>query len=338
MTYPLVSVIIPCLNEKKTIEQVLTAFLQQTYPIDRMEVIVADAMSSDGTRDIIANFSINHPEMGIHVIDNKARSIPSGLNQAILSSHGEIITRMDAHSIPATDYVEKSVLALQSGLGENIGGVIDVTPGNESWISQSIAYAAAHPIGVGDAFYRWSSKPTYADTVAFGTFKRALVDKIGLFDESLKANEDYEFNTRIRSSGGRVFVDPGIRAKYFSRTDLRSLARQYFSYGFWKLRMLLRFPKTLRWRQALPPLFVLGNLVLFLAGFFWKITWLGWATILGLYSFILLMSAIPIAIRQKKPMLALGIPLAIMTMHFSWGTGFLISLFSTIIRGSLHGN
>jgi GT2 family glycosyltransferase len=141
-----------------------------------------------------------------------------------------------------------------------------VTPGSRDQLP-----AAVHPLGVGDAQYRRATTATEADTVAFGSFRRSLVDKIGYFDETLLVNEDYEFNARIRASGGRIWIDPSIRAVYFSRPNLKLLARQYFSYGYWKFRMLQRYPGTLRWRQALPPVFVFGLLMLLLGSVFWNL-------------------------------------------------------------------
>ena len=97
---PEVSVIVPCFNEEKTIHLLFEALLTQTYPASEMEVVIADGLSSDQTRPIIAGFQHEHPELAILVVDNPRRAIPSALNQAIRASHGEIIVRLDAHSAP----------------------------------------------------------------------------------------------------------------------------------------------------------------------------------------------------------------------------------------------
>ncbi len=196
------------------------------------------------------------------MVKNSVRTIPSGLNQAIRESRGEIIVRLDAHSMPIPEYVERCVAAHEAGKGDNVGGVWDIRAGADTWIAKAISFAAAHPLGVGDAMYRLNAKAGAVDTVPFGSFRRTLIDRIGAFDETLLANEDYEFNTRVRESGGMVWLDPSIRSVYFSRSTLGKLAHQYWRYGFWKFKMLKRYPHTLRWRQALPPLFVLSLLVL----------------------------------------------------------------------------
>lgn len=326
---PLVSVIIPCRNEEKTIHHVLEALHQQSFPVEDMEVVIADGFSSDNTRSAIQAFQEAYPGLKVRLIDNPKQIIPAGLNAAIQAAAGGIIVRMDAHSLPEADYVQRSVDAIQSGIAENVGGVWNIQAPNDSWIARSIAAAAGNPLAVGDALYRFTDKAAYVDTVPYGAYKRSLFDEIGLFDETLLANEDYEVNTRIRQAGGRIWLDPAIRCTYFSRPTLRALARQYWGYGYWKAQMLKRYPETLRWRQALPPLFVLGVLFLAILSFFWKPAWIALATVLGLYLLIQLIPALSLARKQKDLSLAPGIVLATLTMHFSWGTALIVGLIST---------
>jgi succinoglycan biosynthesis protein ExoA len=142
------------------------------------------------------------------------------LNQAIRESRGEIIVRLDAHSMPIPEYVERCVAAHQAGKGDNVGGVWEIRPGAQTRMAEAISFAAAHRLGAGDAMYRVGAKEGAVDTVPFGSFRRELVERIGAFDETLLANEDYEFNTRVRESGGTVWLDPSIRSVYFSRSTL----------------------------------------------------------------------------------------------------------------------
>ncbi|HSO13250.1 MAG TPA: glycosyltransferase family 2 protein, partial [Anaerolineales bacterium] len=319
---PKVSVIVPCYNERSTIGLLLEAIRQQTFPRPDMEVLIADGMSTDGTRDAIAAFRIDFPELDVRVVDNTLRSIPLGVNRAIEASRGEIILRLDAHSRPYPDYIENSIKALEDGRGDNVGGVWEIHPGADTWIAKSIAVAAAHPLGVGDALYRHAKHAAQVDTVPFGSFKRELIGRIGLFDESLLANEDYEFNTRIRKAGGRIWLDPSIRSIYFARSTLQELARQYWRYGYWKWRMLRRYPDTLRWRQALPPLFVLSLLGLIVFSIFEPVGLFVLAGELLFYLLIMFLAGLQSAMRRGNLYLTVGLPLAIPVMHISWGSGF----------------
>lgn len=307
----------------------LEAFRAQTFPREQMEIVIADGMSTDGTRDAIRAFAQEFPDLEVCVVDNTHRSIPSGLNRAIEAARGEIIVRFDAHSKPYPDYVANCIAAHDAGRGDNVGGVWEIHPGAQTWIASSIAAAASHPLGVGDAMYRLAAAAAEVDTVPFGSYRRTLIEKIGAYNELLLTNEDYEFNTRIRKSGGRVWLDPSIRSIYFARSTYVELIRQYWRYGFWKWRMLERFPDTLRWRQALPPLFVSSVLVLLpvsvLIPFF---RWVLAAEVL-VYVVVLLLAGAHAALKHRKPFLLLGLPLAISMMHIAWGSGFLWSMLTS---------
>lgn len=320
---PSVSVVIPCRNEEKTIHLVLDAIRAQSYPIELLQVVIADGLSEDRTRQEIAAFTNAHPDLDLLVVDNPKRIIPAGLNLAIKASKGDIIVRMDAHSIPNPDYIARCVDALEKGIAQNIGGVWDIQAGTDSWIARSIAEAAGNPLAVGDAHYRFTDKADYVDTVPYGAYKRELFEQVGFFDETLLANEDYELNTRVIQSGGKIWLDPQIRCVYYARPNLRALSKQYFGYGYWKFQMLKRYPETLRWRQALPPAFLLGLAGTLLVGIFWKPSLYLFAGVLGLYLLILLINSIHITIKKRDILMLIGIPLAILTMHFSWGAGFI---------------
>jgi hypothetical protein len=220
----------------------------------------------------------------IKIIENPARIIPAALNRAIKASEGEIIVRMDAHAIPDRQYIEYSVQNLQEKKGANVGGLWIIKPGNSTWIAKSIAFAASHPFGVGDAKYRYSLEPAYVDTVPFGAFNRSLFNQIGLYNEE-----------------------------------------QYWRYGYWKFQMLRKYPDTIKFRQAIPPIFVLALIFLMILSVFINKIFFIFYLVLLVYGLTLIVGVVPIFMKQKKFYLFLGIPLAIITMHIFWGTGFLVS-------------
>jgi glycosyltransferase involved in cell wall biosynthesis len=321
----LVSIIVPCYNEEARIGSLLEAIAGQTYPSEDMEVVLADGMSTDRTREVVEAFSLTHPGLPLRVIPNPKRSIPSAVNAAVAAAQGRIIVRLDGHSQPYPDYVARCVAGVESGAGENVGGAWEIRPGADGWIAASIAAAAAHPLGVGDALYRHATRAGYVDTVPFGAFRRDLFEQVGGFDETLLTNEDYEFNARIRQGGGRIWLDPQIRSVYHARESLVALARQYWRYGFWKYRMLRRFPATVRWRQALPPLFVLALLLGMIFAWLPVARWLLVFSVVA-YASILLFAGFLGALKRRQAFLIAGLPLAIACMHLSWGSGFLWSM------------
>jgi len=334
---PEVSIIIPCFNEQATIDYLLEAIRQQSYPKEKMEVIIADGLSTDNTRDKIIKFRDENPGLPIRIVENHNRNIPNGLNLAISDAVGEFIIRLDAHSVPSSEYISICVKSLKEGLGNNVGGLWRIKPSGDGWVARSIAHAASHPIGVGDARYRIGGEPQVVDTVPFGSFRRSLVNSIGMFDESLLANEDYEFNARIREHGGTIWFDPKISSDYFARSDFLALAKQYWRYGYWKFRMLVRYPKTFRWRQ-LAGLFVLSWLFLGLLAIWFQIA--RFFLIVGafLYIAILLIFGTQLAVTEKDLPLVIGFPFAVGIMHFTWGTAFLWSILEYSLNFLLKNN
>ena len=325
---PAISIIVPCYNEEASIGFLLEALLRQTYPRTQMEVIIADGLSQDRTREIVAAFGHGHPDLPVHIKDNAARSIPAGLNVAAAAACGEILVRLDAHCIPVPEYVARCADALEAGKGSVVGGMWEIRPGGAGFIAEGIARAGAHPLGVGDALYRLGAAEGPVDTVPFGAFRRSLFQQMGGFNERLLTNEDYEFYTRVRQAGGVVWLDPAIRSTYIARATLPALARQYWRYGFWKLKMLQQHPGSLRWRQALPPLFVASLVGLVILSIFLPPAGLVLLAEIALYLLALLGAGIYAAMRQSRLSLLPGLALAIATMHLSWGSGFLWSLFS----------
>lgn len=321
-----VSVIVPCFNEEATICQLLEAINGQTYPLNELEVVIADGLSSDHTREKIKAFHADHPQLEITIVDNNHREIPSGLNRAIEAARGKYILRMDAHSIPNDDYIQKCIHGLEAGLGDNIGGIWKIQPGAPTWIAKAIAIAAAHPLGAGDARYRIGGIAQAVETVPFGAYRRDILEKIGKFDETLLSNEDYELNVRLIQSGGKIWLDPSICSVYFARSSLGDLSKQYWRYGYWKAQMLRKHPKTWRWRQIVPPVFVLTllGLLAFSIGFA-PARWL-LVIIVILYTIALFSIGLQMGLKHKSISLILGVPLATATIHLSWGSAFLWSL------------
>ncbi len=207
-----ISIIIPCYNERTTIQLLLGAIRDQTYPSEDLEIVIADGMSTDGTREAIRAYASDHPEMNISVVDNPKRIIPAALNTAIRHARGGTVIRLDAHAAPERDYVERCFKTLERTGAANVGGLWVIKPGGEGWVARSIAVAASHPLGAGDARYRISGDEGPVETVPFGAFQRAWLKRVGDFDETLLTNEDYEFNTRLRKAGGIVWFTPSIRS------------------------------------------------------------------------------------------------------------------------------
>lgn len=321
-----IAVIIPCYNEVGTIRQLLEAIEAQTISAEHLEIVIADGMSTDGTREALQSYRAEHPRLSIKIVDNVMRTIPAALNVALRSTSCEVVIRLDAHSMPASDYCQKCLELLSSTGAANVGGVWELRPSGSGWIARAIARAAAHPLGAGDARYRLGGAPGEVETVPFGAYRREWLDLVGPFNENLLTNEDYEYNVRLKQAGGRIWFDPSIRSVYYARPTLGALLRQYARYGFWKAQMARRYPRSLRWRQILPPTLILAVVLLSGAGFWWKPAWTMLLMLLALYAASVVLAAIVGAWRRKDWGEAVAFPLAIWIMHLSWGSSFLVGL------------
>ena len=319
---PSVSIIVPCFNEERTIGMLLKAIYDQTYPLEEMEVVIADGFSTDNTRRVVESFASEQPSLSVLLVDNPERIIPAALNAALARASGDYIIRLDAHSIPEPNYVALCIETLEETGAANVGGAWEIKPSGNSWIARSIAAAASHQLGAGDARYRYKGDAGEVHTVPFGAFQRSWIDKVGEFNQSLLSNEDYEYNYRLRRAGGKIWFDPKIQSVYFARSNLRDLMQQYLRYGYWKAMMLARNPDSLRWRQALPAGFVLLLLALSILALVLPGTRVLLASFVGVYLSITIGFGLVEAMRKRDPWLSIGFPIALWTMHLAWGSAF----------------
>ncbi len=312
--YPFVSVIVPMYNEENYIEYCLDSLINQTYPTDRMEVIVVDGMSSDRSREIVKIYQNNHSN--VKLIDNPKRIVPVAMNIGIKNAQGEILIWMSAHSQFKNDFISRCVSLLQKTGAANVGGVLEAVGTN--YLGKAIAIAATNPFGVGDALYRFSDKKRWVDTVFPGAWYKKTIEEVGGFNEDMVVNQDYELNYRLRKAGGKILLSPDIRCRYFVRSSLYSLMKQYFRYGFWRVKTLVLHPDSLRWRQIAAPLFVLG---LIISALLIPVSTTA-AFIIPLLYFIFNVSASIFAAVQKGLHYLPVLPVIFLIIHLSWGTGF----------------
>jgi len=320
---PRVTVIMPIRNEAAFIERSLGAVLGQDYPADRLEVLVADGRSTDATREIVAALGRSRPDIRVEVVDNPGGIVPGGMNAAIARATGEVVVRVDGHTLIEPDYVRRSVAALARTGAECVGGRMD--PVSESAFGRAVALATSSPFGVGGARFHYSPREEWVDTVYMGAWRRDLLVRLGGFDEEMVRNQDDELSYRIREGGGRILLDPTIRSLYHPRTTLRTLWRQYFQYGYWKVRVMQKHPLQMRPRQFAPPAFAAALGGGLLVSLFLAAARLPLAALLAAYASSNLVASAWTA-RRGDAAAAAWLPLVFVTLHLSYGAGFLVGL------------
>ena len=321
---PFVSVIMPVRDEGKFIDRGLGAVIAQDYPPERFEVLVADGMSDDDTRDRVRRIRDATEQPRIRLLDNPGRTAPCALNVGLAEAVGEVIVRVDGHCEIAPDYLSRSVEALSTHCAGCVGGPL--TTIGDGTVSEAIAGAMSSRFGVGGSPFRVPPKGGVreVDSVAFPAWPRRVMDEAGPFDEELVRNQDDEYSYRLRKLGHRILLIPEIRCRYYSRGSLRSLWRQYFQYGFWKVRVLQKHPRQMRARQFVPPAFVAWLLVSALAAW----TPPGALTLTfaaGSYLAAVLAASVALARRHGWRHLLI-LPAVFPMLHLGYGSGFLAGL------------
>ncbi|HEY2773601.1 MAG TPA: glycosyltransferase family 2 protein [Candidatus Binatia bacterium] len=313
-----ISVIIPMRNEQDWIERCLGSVLAQDWPRDRMEVLVADGMSSDESPRLLDALAARDPR--VRRIDNPGLIVPTGLNLAIAAARGEVIARIDAHTVIERDYLRRGIELLERTGASNVGGPMVCRGGGP--IATAIAAAMASRFGIGAAFH-YANEERDCDTVYMGMWPREVFERVGLFDEEFVRNQDDELSYRIRKAGGRIVVSPLMRSLYQNRESWKALARQFFQYGQWKVRVLQKHPRQMSVRHFVPPLFQAGSLLLVVAGLVWRpALWTGLGA-MALYAGLLA----AVAAREAEGTAAgLRMWLALVLIHQSWAAGFLAGL------------
>jgi glycosyltransferase involved in cell wall biosynthesis len=321
---PSVSVLVPCRNEVRYIGACLESILASSYPPDRLEVLVLDGMSDDGTTDVIAAIAAHSPR--VRLVPNPGRVVPSGLNAGIRAARGEVIVRMDAHNEYPPDYIGRLVSWLEQTGADNVGGACVTRPAGNGAVARAIAVALAHPFGVGNAHFRLGTSTVKdVDTVPFGCFRRALFERIGMFDEELVRNQDDEMNFRIARAGGRVLLVPDVVSYYYARPSWPKLATMYYQYGYYKPLVAFKVGRVMTTRQLVPSLFTAALLTGGLLAPLLPAVRLGWLAMLLAYA-AAAAAASTLAVTRHGLRCALALLVTFPTLHLSYGWGFLRGL------------
>lgn len=325
-----VTLIVPCLNEAKYIEDCLTSLLQADYPVDLMEIIVLDGQSTDGTRDILDNLVQCWPQ--IRVIDNPGASKPRALNLGIDEARHDIVMRIDAHATYPPDYVRQLVRALHVYNADNVGGIRFNTTQSTGVVASALAAVLTHPFGVGDAkHYTGVKSPVLTDIVFLFCVHKKLFDEIGNFDERLTRGQDREFNLRLSTLGRKMVLCPSVTCTYYARERFISFVRWAYNSGVTPFEISRIVGKNLvSVRNLVPPAFSASVIGLFFLGFARPMFWVLACGLLTLYLSVGLL----VGFAQKGSQLGVRLlmPISFFSWHFSYGVGALHGLMNLLLK------
>ena len=325
-----VSIIVPCRNERAHVDAFLASLISQKIPVDtELEVLIADGLSTDGTKEKLQEFAARH--QSIHVLENPGRVVSAGLNRALAHASGDIIIRMDVHAHYAPDYVQQCLATLLETGADNVGGPARTHA--RGYMQQAISAAYQSSFACGGARFHNVNYEGDVDTVTFGCWRRETFNKMGVFDEELVRNQDDELNLRLARMGGRIFQSPRIRCWYEPRSSLNALADQYSQYGYWKVRVIRKHRSAAALRHLVPAIFAGSILVLSAASLFSTAALWGLTAVLGAYILANLAASVLICGRDRIGLLPV-MPIVLATYHLSYGFGFLGGLLHPIVARS----
>lgn len=344
--YPIVSIIIPCRNEVAFIAGCLDSVLANDFPKDKLEILVVDGVSEDGTRELLESYARGHAFLS--VLDNPKRVTPAALNIGIRQARSPIVMRMDAHARYDKHYISRCVDALGKYKVDNVGGIWKTLPRTETLVGWCIVKALSHPFGVGNSHFRLASskEPKFVDTVPFFCVRRWVFQELGVFNESLVRGEDMEFSLRLnqpsvfnerltrgqdmefslrlRKAGGRTLLVPDIVSYYYARSDLKSFWCHNWINGVWAV-LPFAYSKVIpvSLRHLVPLLFV-GSLAATLAFMTWHHAF-GWLflVILGAYSITNVVASLHAAWEARQPKYIFVMPVIFAMLHVGYGLGSL---------------
>ncbi|MGY6020155.1 glycosyltransferase family 2 protein [Streptomyces spinosirectus] len=318
---PAVSVIMPVLNEERHLRGAVQAILAQEYA-GEMEVVIALGPSTDRTDEIAAELvrdTASNQNGRVHTVPNPTGRTPAALNAAIKASRHPIVVRVDGHGMLSPNYIATAVRLLQETGAQNVGGIMHAE-GENDW-EHAVAAAMTSKIGVGNAVFHTGGAACQAETVYLGVFRREALEQQGGYNEEFIRAQDWELNFRIREAGGLIWFSPELKVSYRPRPSMKALAKQYKDYGRWRHVVARYHEGSINLRYLAPPTAVCA----IAAGLVVGAALTPWGFVIpGGYLAAIVLGSLPAG--KGLPLKArLQIPVALATMHMSWGWGFLTS-------------
>jgi succinoglycan biosynthesis protein ExoA len=321
-TLPFLSVMMPVRNEANHIAATLGMLLAQDYPRDRFEILVADGRSTDATRDIVQAMATPN----VRLLDNPGQLSSAGRNVALREARGEIVVLVDGHcDLGGPHYLREIAAAFQRSGADCVGRPQPLDVQGASDLQRAIALARSSRLGHHPSSHIWATQEGFVppQSVAIA-YRREVFKRVGEFDETFDACEDYEFNTRCAEAGFTCFLTPRVTARYTPRDSLVRLFRQLVRYGRGRIRLLRKHPSTFSWPVFVPALFFLGVILGPLAIWFVPLLMGIYLGVIGLY--LILLIGYSLVLGQGDHRLLPWLPAVFLAIHGGAAAGVLWEL------------
>ncbi|MDR2406743.1 MAG: glycosyltransferase family 2 protein [Bacteroidales bacterium] len=319
---PFVSIICPAYNEEKFIASCINSMLEQDFPKENLEIFIVDGRSTDKTREMVMQYAKQYAF--IHLLDNPYKIAPYALNIGIQKAKGEVIMRIDAHSTYPKNYVSTLVKYLFELNADNVGGMCNTLPANNTTRAISIAIGSSHWFGVGNSMFRiGADKIMEVDTVPFGCYRKNVFERVGYFDEELIRNQDNEFNARLKNASGKIYLIPEVVINYTARDTWYKIYRMYYQYALFSPLVNKKLGKPDSIKRFIPALFLCGLIIgIFLCFISILFLWI-LLSVIGIYVLIGMSIGFIVANKWKKTMLIFCMPITFFLMHIAYALGYI---------------
>ena len=321
-----VSVGIVALNEEPALPSLLEDVLEQDFPHERIELLLADSGSTDRTRSVMERFAAEHGDefFDVKVLDNPGRIAAAGINVCLAVYSGDAFVRIDAHSTIPAGFISSCVSVLEEGECVVAGPRPTMAFPETNW-TNTLLVAEESAFGSSVADYRFRAEKSYVDSAFHAMMRREVVETVGLYDERLPRTEDNDYFYRIRMAGYKIRFDGRIFSQQHARASLRRVAKQKYGNGYWVGRTLFIQPKCLKAYHFAPFVFVLGVLALVIAGF--AASWIPFLACGAAYLLICVALAVRAAVQSPKRCIAFAaLPVVFFTIHITYGAGTCVGI------------
>ena len=248
----------PIRNEEAFIEKTINMILNQDYPSDCYEIIIADGCSDDGTIDIIKRLQNQNPQITLK--KNKKQRSSAGRNIGFKHGKGDIFLIIDGHCfIPDNQLFKNIVACFKKSAASCLGRPQPLSPPGLTLFQKHVANARFSTLGHGGDSLIYSDYEGFVSPQSNGAiYTREVIEKVGYVDETFDACEDVEFNVRVEKAGFKTYMSPSLTVKYYPRKTIRTLYQQMLRYGHGRMDLLVKHVETFSLKGLIPIFFVLG--------------------------------------------------------------------------------
>jgi len=326
-----IAIVMPTLNEAKFIGKTLEQVYMQDYPMDAVEVVVADGGSTDGTREIVRSFKNRFGSL--QLLDNHPRRPSSGRNIGVRNSSAPYILILDGHTnLPGKTLLQDMVDIFKETGAKCLCRPQPLTPPDLGEFEKSVGLCRSSIFGHKPGSEIYSTVEGMVDPTSSGAmYHRSIFDEIGCFDEAFDACEDVDFNYRVHQAGIKAYISPRLRVFYYPRSNLAGLWRQMVRYGKGRFRFSHkhRLFSPVQWLAGAG---VAGFVLLLLLSLVSSGAASLFKTVVGVYILAAVFFSAYLARKENHPGCLLFGPLIFPTIHFGLGFGFLSGLWDHYVK------